>query len=360
MSYQMKNSNSVDFVGSYGVGPAAARGEPAKGGRRPALPVEALGDIETLIGRQELDWIARNGTSRTAEYLAQRYKFKTYPAMKKLEEFPLHLLVEPTSICNLRCKMCFQSDRSFRTKKYWGMMDVELFKDLVDQAVESGCSFLTLASRGEPTLHRRFGEMLRYCKGKFLELKINTNATRLDDALSIEILEAGVDIVVFSVDSYFKEEYEGIRIGARFDEVLGNIKRFCELKRSRPEYGKTATRASGVYLGPWQSKAKFADFWKDIVDTVTLTDAVPRWNTYKNEKMDFSMPCGLLWERMYVWHDGTCNPCDFDYKSALKVGDARSASLREIWLGEAYQRHREMFLEGKRSLMTPCNRCNVY
>jgi len=359
MSYKMKSSNSVDFMSGAGVDLASIRDELMRaGGNDPALVARILCNLEKVIGRQEIDWISRNGSRGLAEYLVQRYKFKAYPAMKQLEAFPLHLLIEPTSICNLRCKMCFQADHTFRTAEYWGRIDVEFFKDLVDQAVENGCKFLTLASRGEPTLHGRLGEMLRHCKGKFLELKINTNATRLGEDLCREILDAGVDIVVFSVDSCFKEEYESIRVGARFEEVLGNIKRFCELKRSKPGYMKTATRVSGVYLG--QSRARFADFWKEIVDTVTLTDAVPRWNTYKNERMDFSMPCRLPWERMYVWHDGTCNPCDFDYKSTLKVGDAKLSSLADIWRGEPYRKLRETFLEDKRNTMSPCNRCNVY
>jgi MoaA/NifB/PqqE/SkfB family radical SAM enzyme len=356
----MKHSNSVDFMNNAGMDLASIMGELLARGDGSAQFGEMLGNIEKVIGRHEFDWISRNGHGRLAEYVVERFKFKTYPGMKKLGAFPLHLLIEPTSVCNLRCRMCFQSDGTFRTGKYWGMMDLGFFKHLVDQAVECGCKFLTLASRGEPTLHSRFGEMLRYCRGKFLELKINTNATRLDERTSLEILEAGTDIVVFSVDSHSKEEYEGIRLGARFEEVLGNIRRFCELKGSKPEYAKTATRVSGVYLGPGQSKGKFSDFWREVVDTVTMTDAVPRRDTYNNERMDFSMPCGLLWERMYVWHDGICNPCDFDYKSTLKVGDAKRRPLKDIWLGETYQKHREMFLEGKRRLMTPCNRCNVY
>jgi len=359
MTYKMKSSNSIDFMREAGVDLASIRNELMRaGGNNPALLAKILCNMEKLIGTHEMDWITRNGSRGLAEYVVQRYKFKTYPAMKKLEGFPLHLLIEPTSICNLRCKMCFQADQSFRTAEYWGRIDVEFFKHLVDQAVENGCKFLTLASRGEPTLHGRLGEMLRYCKGKFMELKINTNATRLGEDLSREILEAGVDILVFSVDSYFKEEYESIRVGARFEEVLGNIKRFCELKRSKPEYIKTEARVSGVYLG--QSRTRFADFWKEIVETVTLTDAVPRWNTYENEIMDFSIPCSLPWERMYVWHDGACNPCDFDYKSTLKVGDATRLPLVDIWRGGAYQKLREMFLEGKRHSMSPCNKCNVY
>ena len=325
-----------------------------------SLRNEILENIETIIGPQENDWISKNGEEHLLDYIVSRYKFIKYPQIKKLEPFPLHILIEPTSICNLRCIMCFQSDHSFRTKEYMGMMDFGIFKDIVDQAVESNCKFLTLASRGEPTLHKKFGKMLEYCKGKFLELKINTNATKMSKELSYEILEAGVNIVVFSVDSYYKEEYERIRAGGNFEKVLENIQKFCEIKLMNTKYHKTSTRVSGVYLDGIQSKSNFLDFWKNIVDTVTFTSAIPRWDTYNNSPMNHNKPCAILWERMYIWYDGTCNPCDFDYKSKLRVGNVQYESIKEIWLGEGYNMYRNMFLQGKRLQMNPCNKCNIY
>ncbi len=361
MSYKMKCSDSVDFINRIPVDLDSIKKELLNAENLDGpLRRRILRNIKKIIGSQEIEWISRNGVGRLVEYVVQRYKFKTYPRIKKLESFPLHLLIEPTSVCNLRCKMCFQSDPTFRTKEYRGMMDLKFFKNLIDQAAEYGCQSLTLASRGEPLLHKKFGEMLRYCKGKFLELKINTNATVMGEDMCYKILDAGVDIVVFSVDSHDRKQYQSIRIGANFEDVLRNIRAFCELKQSKPEYRKTATRISGVYLGLEQSRAKFAEFWKDIVDTVTLTDVVPRWDTYNNELINCSMPCSYLWERLYVWYDGTCNPCDYDYKSKLEVGNAKRSSIQEIWSGKTFQRYRNMFMQGKRMHLTPCDRCNVY
>lgn len=307
------------------------------------------------VKNQETEWMSRNDLGRFPDYISHRYKFKNYPRLKRLEHFPLHLLIEPTSTCNLRCLMCFQCDPSFQR----GFMDFGFFKSLVDQAVESGCQALTLASRGEPTLHPKFGEMLMYCKGKFLELKINTNATKLNENLCYQILDAGVDIVVFSVDSSYKEEYERIRVGGKFETVLGNIQQFVRLRQSRDRYRKTSTRVQGVDLGR-QPVGEFQDFFSKIVDTVTFIDALPRWDTYHNEPVNYSTPCKLLWERMYVWFNGVCNPCDVDYRSGLSVGNAKEAPLKDIWLGEAYSKYRDLHLQGGRSSLFPCDRCNIF
>ena len=98
-------------------------------------------------------------------------------------------------------------------------------------------------------------------------------------------------------------------------------------------------------------------FWSDYVDHVAIVPMIPRWDSYGNLPFRRQSPCGLLYERLYVWFDGVCNPCDFDYKSLLAVGDAKKQSISDIWLGEKYQKLRELHDARKRSSVVPCDRC---
>jgi radical SAM protein with 4Fe4S-binding SPASM domain len=358
----LKQCQEVEFFSEYPIDTHWIRSQIQSSGEfEPDVKQDMLLRLDTFVGQQEVDYLKRNGTDRFARYVTHRYKFKVYPRVHKLNPFPLNLLIEPTSACNLRCIMCFQVDPTFTTKEYMGTMDFEFFKTLIDQAVENQCGSITLASRGEPTLHKRFGDMVEYCRGKFLEVKINTNATRLNEKLCHQILDAGVDIVVFSIDSFYKEEFERIRVGANFEQVLANVDRFCRIKNSDPKYYKTTTRVYGVYLeSQHQDKERFWQFWKDRVDSVAFTDGVERWDTYNNPVLNLDKPCGVMWERMYVWHDGLCNPCDYDYKSLLRLGNAREKPLKDIWLGEMYSHFRNLSLTGQRSSIEPCKRCNVF
>ena len=70
-------------------------------------------------------------------------------------------------------------------------MKLETFKLMIDQA-EGNIEFISLASRGEPLLCPDFKEMLSYTRDKFYNLKINTNASLLDEKMSHAILESGV------------------------------------------------------------------------------------------------------------------------------------------------------------------------
>jgi hypothetical protein len=47
-----------------------------------------------------------------------------------------------------------------------GVMDFELFKNVVDEADNIGVGAITLGSRGEPTLAKKFKEMLEYASAK--------------------------------------------------------------------------------------------------------------------------------------------------------------------------------------------------
>ena len=284
-----------------------------------------------------------------------------FPKDHIVYDFPIYLLIEPVSACNLRCIMCFQIDESFSSNtNFMGNMDFDLFKKVVDEAYEGGTKAITLASRGEPTLHPQFGEMLEYCKGKFFELKINTNATRLNEKLIHKILQSSVTDMVFSVDSYTKKEYESIRVRGIFDEVLNNIKNFKKIKENSYPNSKCATRISGVKVEKSQDPKKFKEFWENYVDHVVMVEMENRWDTYHNPKEIMGHgPCNYLWERMYVWYDGICNPCDVDYKSELAVGSIKNQSIREIWHGEKFTKFRNAHKSGKRNTCYPCDRCPV-
>ena len=318
-------------------------------------------DNFTLINSQENLFLNLHSHEVWAPYLIFRYKFKNYPKQRFVTDFPIYLLVEPISSCNLRCVMCFQIDETFnKSKEFMGKIDLKLFYKIIDQAYAGVTKALTLASRGEPTLHPQLDKMLDYCKNKFFELKINTNATRLNEKLIRKILQSGVTDMVFSVDSYQKDEYESIRVKGVFENVLNNIIKFKEIREKEYPDSKCITRISGVKINKEQDPRKFKEFWEKYVDHVVMVEMENRWDTYHNSKeIAGSGACEYLWERMYVWYDGICNPCDIDYKSELAVGSIKENSIKDIWEGEKYQMIRKLHLNENRNSCYPCDRCPV-
>lgn len=304
--------------------------------------------------------ISRLADAQLPRYLYYRYRYEVYPQRRLLDHFPPCLQVEPTSVCNYRCVFCFQTDPVFTDGRrgHMGMMSLDLFKRVVDQA-EGRCEAISLASRGEPLLCPDLEAMLAYARGKFLALKINTNASRLTEAHCHAILQADANTVVFSVDAASEPAYSRLRVGGSLERVRQNIVRFQEVRARHYPRSRTITRVSGVKVEGSADLEAMEALWGDLVDQVAFVTYNPWENTYERPLNDLTTPCSDLWRRMFVWWDGTVNPCDVDYQSTLAVGNIREQSLSNLWRSARYQVLREHHVAQQRSQCSPCNRCTV-
>jgi radical SAM protein with 4Fe4S-binding SPASM domain len=293
-------------------------------------------------------------------FLFYRYRYETFPQRLKVDSFPPCLQIEPTSICNYRCLFCYQVDEEFTRKAsgMMGMMSFDLFKRIIDQT-EGQCEAVTLASRGEPLICPDIEAMLRYMSGKFLALKLNTNAWFLDEKLCHAILESGINTVVFSADAASEPAYSKLRVNGNLDRVHANIKRFHSIHERDYPKSRTITRVSGVKVSGTDELENMKEFWGELVDQVAFVKYNPWENSYDKSINDISEPCSDLWRRMFVWWDGKINPCDVDFKSHLCVGNASSQDLGSLWQSEKYMVLRESHIAKKRSHCEPCNRCTL-
>ena len=309
---------------------------------------------------QESTYISKiSSLDKIVKYLIFRYKFRVYPLERIQTKFPIYVALEPVSACNLRCPFCFQVDSDFTRKPYTGIMDIALYKKAIDECEENNTGAITLASRGEPTLHPKFCEMLDYASGKFFELKVNTNGTKLTDEICHSIFKNKVDNIILSIDSEQKDLYEKYRKNAVFDEVVKNVKNLYSIRKEFYPNSNTTIRISGLNIEPEQDNKKFVEFWGQWTDEISMDEVEERWDTYNNPiHSDLSTPCHYVWERFYIWWDGICNPCDVDYKSKLSPGKFdENNSIKEIWNSKEYKLLRLNHSSGMRSGCYPCDRC---
>lgn len=304
----------------------------------------------------------QNNIIKIFKYLVFRYKFLKCGLEKINLGYPPYLLIEPVSTCNLKCPFCFQTDKTFTKKPFMGLMSFELFKKVVDEANEIGVGAITLASRGEPMLHKNFSEMLDYLgkKENIFEIKINTNATFLSEEICHSIFKNNVAQIVISADHYQKDEYERLRKNSNYEKILKNVDNLFEIRKKFYQNSTTEIRISGIDFEKILNREKFKNFWIKRSDHVTASFALERWNTYENEPhQDVNDPCENLWDRMYVWFDGKVNPCDADYKSFLSYGNAVNNSIKEIWNNQIITKLREEHLNNERKKTKPCDRCGA-
>jgi len=255
----------------------------------------------------------------------------------------------------------FSTDKSFTKKPFMGVMEFDLFKKIVDEADELGVGAVTLASRGEPTLHKKLKEMLKYLNQKqnIFEIKLNTNGSFLSEDLCHEIFRSEINQVVISADHYEKGMYEELRKNSNFEKIVKNVDMLFEIRNQYPN-SLTEIRISGVDYYKSTNKEEFYNFWIKRSDHVSITNPLERWDTYNNAlHEDINDPCENLWDRMYIWFDGKVNPCDADYKSYLSFGTFKDYSIKNLWNNKAINKLRYEHLSNERKRVDPCNKCGV-
>ena len=327
----------------------------------------ALSEVEVALNHLAVDPV------QALRYLVYRYKIKTYPKEYKVADFPMVLYIESALACNLMCTMCYQSDPVLQKeikaspKK---AMDWDLYVKLIDEAAQHNLCAVVFAGRGEPTLNRHFTEMLRYAHQKgILDIKFNTNAMTMSEKMVREWLSIGAPLtVVFSVDASDKEGFEAIRIGASFEKVISNIKMFNEIREREFPNTTVRSRISMTLFQESQDPEAARKLWEPLVDEFTAKNArgeqsgsIYQLNADKSHKNLCPMTqCKVLFDRLYIWCDGTVNPCEDDYLSFLRVGNAYQESLYNIWKGPKMMKIRIAHLNGKKNTCYPCNGCTGY
>ena len=304
----------------------------------------------------------QKNTNKIIKYIIFRYKFYIAGKNKINLGYPPYLLIEPVSTCNLRCPFCFQTDKSFTKKPFMGVIDFDFFKKLIDQADKLETGAITIASRGEPTMHKQYIEMLEYINQKenIFEIKTNTNGTYLTEKMCHAIFKNNVTQIVISSDHYIKKDYERLRLGSNFEKVVKNVDMLFNIRKKFYPDSFTEIRISGIDNERNLDREKFKNFWIKRCDHVTASFPLERWNTYENEVLpNIKDPCENLWDRMYVWFDGKVNPCDADYKSYLSYGSAKEYNLKELWNNKVISKTREQHTQKNRNEINPCDRCGV-
>ena len=241
---------------------------------------------------------------------------------------------------------------------FMGSMKLDMFREIINQA-EKNIEFISIASRGEPLVCPEISEMLKYTEGKFLNLKINTNASLLDEKKIHAILSSGIKTVVFSADAADEKLYSELRVNGNLKKVLKNIETFKNIREKNYSKNPIISRVSGVKFSKEQNFDEMKKLWSGLVDQIAFVDYNPWENSYLKNSNNITEPCSDLWRRMFVWWDGKINPCDVDYKSELLIGLFKNNNISDLWKSKQYIDLRNDHKSKLRKKISPCNRCSV-
>ena len=305
------------------------------------------------------EWFLRN---LNLNFISYRFLWNFVARYDHVTKFPLHLDIETTDSCNLKCVMCVHGIGDGVPDT--GMIDMNFAKKMIDQAVKGGTRSVKFNWRGEPALHKGLEELVREAKDKgILEVQINTNGIPFTEKRIRSIIDCGLDRIIFSMDGATKETYEKIRVKADFDKLMKNIKLFHEI-RSEKKQVKPFIRIQMVKMKDNENEVnKFINMWKNFADDIVVKDVTDRGQGGEfyagNQVAVGRKRCNQPWQRMIVARDGKVFPCCSDWDKHWEIGDANKTPLADIWKGKKMSQMRQINREKKLNDYDPCAHCFV-
>ena len=332
-------------------------------------------------------------------------------AIAQLE--PRVIFIEVTNRCNLLCQTC---PRTFFDREPLKSLTLEEFIAIAEQFPHMQRALLH--GIGEPLLNRELPEVIRYLKGRKVEVIINSNGTLLSPEWQEKLVNSGLDEYRCSIDGAKDETYARIRganllpklkkgleelvqTKARLSSGAPRLSIWCVATRENleelPDLVHLAARLGvpEVYLQRMVYFARNHDeqygmardemgifgsddnYQEKVIAECTLlskelgidfraSGARDPLNSFASARPEDFAPwqaCLRPWTTAYVTANGNCLPCCIspfatnDYESLI-LGNLFERPFTEIWNAPLYQEFRTRLLSDHPH--QACSSCGVY
>lgn len=303
------------------------------------------------------------------------YLYSRLSGSSKISGLPISISFEPTTSCNLRCPECPSGLRSFTRPT--GMLQEELFKKTIDELHET-LMYLLFYFQGEPFLHTKFLDLVKYASDKKIYTATSTNAHFLTDEVAKKTVLSGLDRLIISIDGTSQETYQSYRIGGDLDKVIQGTRNVVkwkkELKSKTPhivfqflvvkpnQHQIAEVQKLARELGADEVGLKTAQIY-DYKNGSELIPTIDKYSRYrqssdgtwsiKNKLLDH---CWKMWHSCVITWDGKVVPCCFDKDAHHQMGQLGAVSFKELWHSNEYDDFRKSLIKS-RSEIEMCKNC---
>lgn len=283
-------------------------------------------------------------------------------------ETPFTVFIDPSSACNFSCEFCFNRDKN-KIGRIQEVMKFDLYKKIIDDLTvfPERIKCIRLYKEGEPLINKWLPDMIRYAKEKDVAEKIEftTNGSLLNPEKNKELIDAGLDRIVISVEAISQEKYKQIaKVDINFEEYVSNIKHFYNNKKQC----KVCIKSTDI--GVKGEEDKFYQIFGDISDEIFVENITPIWPDFDISKVKEKYDTGLYGQKLekvnvcpYIFYsltinsNGTVSACFVDWKHKIIVGDVKEQSFYDIWNGEKLKQLRIIHLQKMRENHETCGKC---
>ncbi len=274
-------------------------------------------------------------------------------------ERPHYIQLETVTKCNAKCPFCPQNEIDRGVPR----MPDEIWQRVAEQTRGWGLTYRPFLTN-EPFVDVRQAEICRHIKQNDPTAKVeyNTNGELVTEKTARAILEAGVDIMRFSIDGLSRECYEPSRVGVSYDSVYDRVPGFLKIWREEGYEEKgvfTEVRCIRVPENEHELD-EYKAFWQPKCSDVVITELYEwPWTGQKREDTVLK-PCLKVLDELFVYANGNVTMCCWDVHERAVIGNVMDQTIEEIWTGHVVNNLRTLLDDGRRDLITLCSRCNAY
>lgn len=291
---------------------------------------------------------------------------------------PQSLMVEPSAGCNLRCPLC-PTGLGTTTRKRLTLSAEEFERALGWFRYTIGT--VTFWNYGEPFLNRDLAQMVAVAARHHIRTQMSTNGHFLTGDRLDDVLLAGLDRLIVSIDTPDRNAYARYRVRGNFDRLEAGVRHAVarrEALGARTEIVVQYMLMQGnedVEAMIAHGRSLGAD--KVLVKTIGIGSAVEEpgereWsfmpeleehNRYVSRedvtaKVSWDdARCSYIWRRMVLNADGACVPCCRDQRAEFELGSVEGGrTLAAVWNGPGYRSYRRHIRRTQKEA-TMCRRC---
>ncbi len=271
----------------------------------------------------------------------------------KLPEQPGYIQIESIIGCDAKCPFCPQK----KIERKPVIMPDWIWKKIVDETRGLGITYRPFL-QNEALLDKRLPQIISYIKSDPTAIvEINTNGNLLSGKKSKQLIEAGLDLVRFSVDAFSPETYGQCRVGLDYHRVVDNINQFIEISSQSDRQVVVEVRMIDMDINR-DEQDDFMEYWGQRADKALI---VPLYTwAWENGVEMVRKPCIKMREEMFFYTDGRAVLCCWDIAGRAVIGDVKEESVLDIWNGETRRKYALYLSRGEREKIELCSRCDAY
>ena len=276
-----------------------------------------------------------------------------FHAPLKLPSQPRYIQIETIIGCDADCPFCPQK----KIDRKPVIMPEATWKKIIDDTRGLGITYRPFL-QNEALIDKRLARIVAYIKeDPTARAEINTNGSLLDEKRGAELIDAGIDVVRFSIDAFSPETFARCRVGLDYRKVVDNINRFIAIAARNHRSVVTEVRMIDIDFNRHEQQG-FLDYWSARADRALI---VPLYNWPWDEGVGMvRKPCIKMREEMFFYTDARAVLCCWDIAGRAVIGDVTKESVLEIWNGAGRRQFAEYLARGERERILLCSRCDAY